>query len=110
MATMPFKADNAQSTLDDPHRRLAQTALDQRDRRRRPEYGASLCYLKNLVRCWLDDFDWRAQERATNRFVHFRTDIDGIGIHFIDERGKGDQCLTIVLTHASPTRYCAFPS
>jgi hypothetical protein len=32
-----------------------------------------------------------AQEEAINRFAHFRADVDGFGVHFIHERGKGDR-------------------
>jgi hypothetical protein len=38
-------------------------------------------------------------EEAMNRFAHFRADVNGFGVHFIHERGKGDRPLPIVLTH-----------
>jgi hypothetical protein len=39
-----------------------------------------------------------------NRFAHFRAEIDGFGVHFIHERGKGSNPLPIILTHGWPIR------
>jgi len=48
---------------------------------------------------WRTQFDWRAQEAALNRFAHFRTTLDGMGIHFIHERGTGPNPLPLIITH-----------
>ena len=42
-------------------------------------YGTSMDYLKELVDYWINDFDWRAQERLINSFSHFRTSVGGLG-------------------------------
>ena len=46
-------------------------------------YGTNLDYMKELCAYWLDEFDWRAQEAALNRFSQFTAPVDGIDIHFI---------------------------
>ena len=89
MAITPFKVNVGQSTLDDLHQRLAGTRWTGEISGTGWDHGTNLEYLKSLVRFWQEDFDWPAQERAINRFAHFRTDIDGIGIHFIHERAGG---------------------
>ena len=66
------------------------------------DYGANLAYLKDLVDYWRTQFDWRAQEAALNRFAHCTT-LDGMGIHFIHERGKGSQPLPLIITHGWPS-------
>jgi len=43
-----------------------------------------------------------------NRFAHFRVEVDGFGVHFIHERGKGDHPLPIVLTHGYPDSFLRF--
>ncbi len=68
-------------------------------------YGTNRAYLRTLVNYWRDDFDWRAQEARLNRFAHFRADIDGIGIHFIHEHGKGPCPLPLILTHGWPDSF-----
>lgn len=37
-----------------------------------------------------------------NAFAHFRATIDGCGVHFIHERGKGPSSLPLVVTHGWP--------
>jgi pimeloyl-ACP methyl ester carboxylesterase len=67
--------------------------------------GVDPYYLRTLLSSWADDFDWRATERELNRLPHFRADIDGVGIHFIHERGDGPRPLPIVLTHGFPSSF-----
>lgn len=54
--------------------------------------------LKELCAYWRYDFDWRAQERALNRFNHFYMEIDGLKIHFIHQRPK-EATLFLLLLH-----------
>src|SRR5262249_45536757 len=71
-------------------------------------YGTNLDYLMELVAYWRRDFDWRKQEEALNQFSHFRAEIDGFGVHFIHERGKGKFPLPIILTHGYPDSFVRF--
>jgi len=54
---------------------------------------------------WQDQYDWRAQEAKLNKFSQFRTDIDGLNIHFIHERGKGPRPIPIIITHGWPDSF-----
>ena len=65
-------------------------------------YGTNLPYLKELVAYWRTTFDWRAQERRLNQFDQFKTNIDGLDIHFIHQRSKELRALPLVLTHGWP--------
>jgi microsomal epoxide hydrolase len=65
--------------------------------------GASLAYLKELVRYWADDFDWRAQEAALiNRFRQHTVMVGGIELHFIHEPGRGPNPVPLLLSHGWP--------
>ncbi len=66
------------------------------------EYGTPLSYLRELVEYWRTKYDWRAQERALNAFKHFRANVDGFGIHFIHEKGKGPNPKPLLLIHGWP--------
>lgn len=68
-------------------------------------HGTDGAYLRELVRYWIEHFDWRAQERALFRFAHFRADVDGFGIHFIHERGSGPNPLPLIITHGWPSSF-----
>ncbi len=105
MSAQTYTVEVAQETLDDLGARLAQTRWPDEVRGANWEYGTNLAYLKELVTYWREGFDWRAQEQAINRFAHFRAMVDGFGVHFIHERGKGEDPLPILLTHGWPDSF-----
>jgi pimeloyl-ACP methyl ester carboxylesterase len=72
------------------------------------EQGTDLDELRPLLAYWADGYDWRAQEQELNRFHHFRTELDGVQIHFIHERargGQGGQGIPLILTHGWPSTF-----
>jgi epoxide hydrolase len=85
----PFRIDVAPDVLSDLGRRLENTRWSYQVEGTHWEAGTDIAYLEELVAYWQSTYDWRAQEAALNRLAHFKTEVDGIGIHFIHERGKG---------------------
>ena len=65
-------------------------------------YGTNGDYLRELIAHWRDRYDWRRHEAEMNRFAHFRTDIQGVPIHFIHQRGRGPHPLPLILSHGWP--------
>jgi len=98
----PFKIQVSDSALKDLRERLARTRWPDAIPGTGWEYGANLDYMKELVEYWLTKFDWQKQESTLNRFHHFRAKVDGFGIHFIHEMGKGPNPLPLVITHGWP--------
>ena len=47
-------------------------------------------------------YDWRAREARYNRFRQFKTDIDGLGIHFIHARSEHEGAKPLLITHGWP--------
>jgi pimeloyl-ACP methyl ester carboxylesterase len=98
----------ANEVLEDLDRRLAATRwtddFDNADWR----YGADAAYLKELVAYWREDYDWRERERLMNGFAHFRTQVDGLPIHFIHERGKGPAPIPLIMSHGWPWSFWDF--
>lgn len=45
-----------------------------------------LAYLKELAEHWRTGYDWRATEARLNELPQFRTEIDGLGVHFVHAR------------------------
>ena len=72
------------------------------------DYGANLAYIRQLVAYWRTQYDWRAQERTLNRWDHFKTTLDGQGIHFIHARGKGPAPLPLIISHGWPGSFYEF--
>lgn len=105
MRVTPFTINIPQPTLDDLRARLERTRWPDQVDGAGWNYGANLAYMQELTAYWHDTFDWRKQEAALNRFAQFRAEVDGIGIHFIHERGKGPHPLSVMLLHGWPSSF-----
>src|SRR5215467_13065366 len=101
MSISQFSVDVPQHTLDDLHDRLGRTRWTD-EIAKGWALGTDRGELRTLVEHWASRFDWRRQEEAINRFAQFRATVNGVGVHFIHERGAGDHPLPIILTHGYP--------
>jgi epoxide hydrolase len=104
----PFEINIAQQALDDLQERLERTRWPDDFTAGVWNTGAPTSYVKELIEYWRTSYDWRKHERSLNQFAHFRTELDGIGIHFIHERGKGPNPLPVLLTHGWPDSFYRF--
>ena len=66
------------------------------------EYGTNLDYMKKISNYWITKFDWQKHEDDINRFSNFKTNVDDIEIHFIQEKGSGSQPTPLLLMHGWP--------
>ncbi len=105
MDVKPFKVQIPEATLQDLKDRLARTRWPDEILDSGWDYGSNLAYIKELVDYWRTQFEWRAQEEAINSFANFRANIDGLGIHFIHERGRGSNALPLIVTHGWPSSF-----
>jgi pimeloyl-ACP methyl ester carboxylesterase len=64
--------------------------------------GVQLATIQELARYWASDYDWRSCEAKLNALPHFKTEIDGLDIHFIHVRSDHDDALPLILTHGWP--------
>jgi pimeloyl-ACP methyl ester carboxylesterase len=105
MTAEPFIIDIPEATLADLHDRLARTRWPDAIRGAGWDYGVDIGYLRDLIAFWRDRFDWRAQERHLNRFSHYRSEIRGLQLHFILEKGSGDHPHPLILLHGWPASF-----
>jgi pimeloyl-ACP methyl ester carboxylesterase len=103
-----FVIDIPQAMLDDLDRRLANTRWTDDFANDDWGYGADAAYVRELADYWRTSYDWRARERLMNGFAHFRSEIDGLTIHFIHERGKGPKPVPLILNHGWPWSFWDF--
>jgi epoxide hydrolase-like protein len=85
----PYRIDVDDSVLTDLVKRLENTRWSPQIESIGWSGGTDGSYLRGLVGYWREGYDWRNEERKLNQFAHYRTKVDGTGIHFIYERGKG---------------------
>ena len=98
----PFRINIPDADLDDLRRRLRQTRWPEPETVDDWSQGAPLAYTRSLCEYWLDQYDWRSSETKLNRFPQFRTEIDGLDIHFIHARSPHAGALPLVITHGWP--------
>src|SRR6187549_1346279 len=71
----PFKINVEQSVLDDLKNRLKQTRWPDADENAGWNQGTNKVYLQELVKYWLNSYDWRKQEAILNKFPQFTVEI-----------------------------------
>lgn len=98
----PFKIHVDGVVLEDLKLRLARTRFPDQIEGSAWDYGVDLEYMKQLVRYWRTQYDWRAQEQRLNNFDHFVTTIDDLDIHFIHQRSKHPDARPLVIVHGWP--------
>lgn len=98
----PFSVDVSEKVLSDLIMRLERTRWADDFANEGWQYGTNAEYLKELINYWINDYDWRKQERAINAYPQFLTEIDGVPIHFIHVRGKGPNPKPLILSHGWP--------
>ena len=98
----PFQIEVPVETLELIRRQVASYAWHEMPDDGGWAYGANLEYMKELCTYWLDEFDWRVQEAAINRFAHFIAPVDGIDLHFIHEKGSGPAPMPLIISHGWP--------
>ncbi len=72
------------------------------------DYGSNLEYMRELCAYWVNEFDWRAQEKRLNSFSHFKAPVDGIDVHFIHEQGSGSNPMPLMISHGWPGSVAEF--
>lgn len=98
----PFQIEVPVETLELIRRQVASYAWHEMPDDGGWAYGANLAYMKELCAYWLDEFDWRVQEAAINRFAHFIAPVDGIDLHFMHEKGSGPAPMPLIISHGWP--------
>lgn len=104
----PFKVAVSDEVLADLRARLERTRFPDEVPATAWEYGSNLAYMREVVDYWRTRYDWRAHEARINRFAQFRADVDGLGIHFIHEPGRGPNPKPLLLIHGWPGSICEF--
>ena len=82
-AIRPFQIEIADAALDDLRRRIAATRWPTKELVEDRSQGVQIETMQELTRYWATDYDWRKCESQLNALPQFKTEIDGVDIHFI---------------------------
>jgi pimeloyl-ACP methyl ester carboxylesterase len=96
----PFQVHIPESTLADLRQRLAAARLPEPETD--PGQGVRLATMKELLRHWQTDYDWRKAEARLNALPQFVTTIEGVDIYFIHVRSPHPNAMPLIMTHGWP--------
>jgi pimeloyl-ACP methyl ester carboxylesterase len=99
---VPFELSVPASELEDLKERLRRTRWPEPETVDDWSQGIPLAYVQDVCRYWAEGYDWRATETRLNGIPQFRTELDGLGIHFLHLRSPEPDALPLVLTHGWP--------
>lgn len=98
----PFRVEVPESVLTDLKDRLARARIPDAIEGVGWSQGTDPAYLAELCAYWRDKFDWRAAEALLNKFPQYRTEIDGLGIHFVHVPSSEAGAMPLLLSHGWP--------
>jgi pimeloyl-ACP methyl ester carboxylesterase len=101
-AIRPFSVHVPEAAIVDLRRRIADTRWPDKETVTDQSQGVQLAKLRELVRYWGTDYDWRKAEAKLNALPQFVTEIDGLDIHFIHVRSRHEDALPLIVTHGWP--------
>ncbi|MFP3991490.1 epoxide hydrolase family protein [Streptomyces sp. E11-3] len=104
----PYRIAIQDEALADLRRRLSDVRWPDAETTGDWSQGVPLHYLQELSTHWAHSYDWRATEKHLNSFPQFRTDIDGLGIHFLHVRSPHPGALPLLITHGWPGSVAEF--
>lgn len=103
-----FKINVPQEVLNDLSIRLKQTRWTDEPENAGWSFGTNPQYLRELVEYWQNEYNWRTHEAEINKFPQYKTEIDGVTIHFIHIKGNGEKTSPLILSHGWPDSFYRF--
>jgi len=101
-AVEPFAVAITDAEIEDLRARLAATRWPREEPVDDWSQGVPTAYVRELCEYWREGYDPRRLERRLNALPQFRTELDGVGTHFLHVRSPHPDALPLVLTHGWP--------
>jgi pimeloyl-ACP methyl ester carboxylesterase len=98
----PFRVSISEETLTDMRGRIKATIWPERETVTDTSQGVPLAMIQDLASYWASEYSWRKCEATLNALPQFKTEIDGLDIHFIHVRSNHADALPLIVTHGWP--------
>jgi pimeloyl-ACP methyl ester carboxylesterase len=98
----PFRVDFPDEDLNELRRRIAATRWPSRELVSDRSQGVQLETIQELAHYWTSDYDMRRCATRLNALPQFKTEIDGVDIHFIHVESAQKDALPLIMTHGWP--------
>src|SRR5262245_25377823 len=96
----PFQLDVSDKEVADLRQRIASTRWPSKELD--PSQGVQLATLQELARYWATEYDFGRLEARLNALPQFKTQIDGLDIHFIHVKSPNENARPLIITHGWP--------
>jgi pimeloyl-ACP methyl ester carboxylesterase len=101
-AIRPSTVDIPETELQRLRDRVAATRWPSRELVGDRSQGVQMAAIRALATYWCEGYDWRTCEAKLNAWPQFRTEIDGLDIHFIHVTSPHQDALPLIVTHGWP--------
>jgi pimeloyl-ACP methyl ester carboxylesterase len=98
----PFTVEIPEADIEDLRARIAGTRFPEKETVDDDTQGVQLAPMQALVRYWGSQYDFGRVEARLNAFPQFKTEIDGLDVHFIHVRSPHEDALPLIITHGWP--------
>jgi pimeloyl-ACP methyl ester carboxylesterase len=101
-AIRPFTIETPDAELQALRDRIAATRWPHKELVEDRSQGGQSATIHRLADYWASDYDWRTCEAKLNALPQFKTEIDGVDIHFIHVKSPHENALPLIMTHGWP--------
>ena len=98
----PFGIETPQAQLEALRSRITATRWPHKELVEDRSQGVQSATINKLAEYWASDYDWRQCESKLNALSQFKTEIDGVDIHFIHVQSPHPDALPLIMTHGWP--------
>src|SRR3989440_10452090 len=98
----PFRIEVPEREIEELRRRIDATRWPTKELVADRSQGVQLAATQELARYWTTEYDWRRCEARLNALPQFKTQIDGLDIHFIHVKSAHENALPLIMTHGWP--------
>ncbi|XP_067092212.1 epoxide hydrolase 1 [Osmerus mordax] len=107
----PFTVQTSEEEIQDLYDRIDKSRYTEPLEDSCFQYGFNSTHLQRVVSYWRNQFDWKKQITVLNKYPHFKTNIDGLDVHFIRVRPphrEGQKVVPLMLVHGWPGSFYEF--
>src|SRR5207244_11797571 len=101
-AVRPFRIEVQEPEIEELRRRIDATRWPTKELVTDRSQGVQLAATQELARYWTTEYDWCQCEARLNALPQFKTEIDGLNIHFIHVKSAHENALPLITTPCWP--------
>jgi pimeloyl-ACP methyl ester carboxylesterase len=98
----PFHVDIPEEMVAELRRRITATTWPSKELVEDASQGVQLATMQALAQYWATDYDFGRVASRLNALPQFKTEIDGLDVHFIHVKSRHEDALPLIMTHGWP--------